>query len=79
MAEQQISILGLALMTFIVALVGVTLAPSVAQAVGAAQGDANIDGASDVLLGLVTLMYALLVTSSVIGLVYYTMIASGLV
>ena len=53
---------------FIVILVGVTLAPTVAQEVGTAQADGNITGASSTILGLTTLFYNLGVASTSIGI-----------
>ena len=53
---------------FIVILVGTSLAPTVAQQVGAAQGDPNVTGAADTLLGLTTLFYALAIATSAIGI-----------
>lgn len=51
--------LGRLLEGFIVVLVGVNLAPSVAQQVGTAQADGNITGASDTIIGLTTLFFVL--------------------
>ena len=44
--------------------IGTSLAPTVAQNVGAAQADGNITGASDTLLGLTTLFYCLAIATS---------------
>ena len=63
---------------FIVILVGTTLAPTVAQQVGLAQGDGNITGASDTLLGLTTLFYNLSIASSAIGIAAQGLRNSGL-
>jgi hypothetical protein len=51
--------LGRLLEGFIVVLVGVNLAPSVAQQVGTAQADGNITGASSTIIGLTTLFFVL--------------------
>lgn len=56
--------LGSLIGSFIVIVVGTSLAPTVAQNVGVAQGDANITGASDTLLGLTTLFYCLAIATS---------------
>jgi xanthine/uracil permease len=53
---------------FIVILVGVTLAPTVAQQVGTAQADGNVTGASDTLVGLTTLFFSLAIATSAIGI-----------
>lgn len=53
--------------SFIVILVGTSLAPTVAQQVGTAQADGNITGASDTLLGLTTLFYCLSIATSAIA------------
>ncbi len=53
--------------SFIVILVGTSLAPTVAQQVGTAQADGNITGASDTLLGLTTLFYCLSIATAAIG------------
>lgn len=64
----EFNIIGLSLLIFIIALVGTSLAPTVAQQVGTASGSEGIDGtASETILSLTTLMYALLVALSVIA------------
>ena len=63
---------------FIVILVGVTLAPTVAQEVGKAQADGNITGASDTLLGVTTLFYNLSIASTAIGIAAQGLRNSGL-
>jgi xanthine/uracil permease len=63
---------------FIVILVGVTLAPTVAQQVGLAQLDGNITGASDTILGLTTLFYNLSIASTAIGIAAQGLRNSGL-
>lgn len=63
---------------FIVILVGVTLAPTVAQEVGTAQADGNITGASDTILGLTTLFYVLAIASTGIGIATVGLRNSGL-
>ena len=50
--------------SFIVIVVGTSLAPTVAQSVGSAQSDSNVTGASDTLLGLTTLFYCLSIATS---------------
>ena len=51
--------LGRLLEGFVVILVGVNLAPSVANQVQAAQDNTNITGASSTIIGLTTLFFAL--------------------
>ncbi len=53
---------------FITILVGVTLVPPVADEVWTAQNNSNITGASNTVLGLTTLFFALAVTSVGIGI-----------
>jgi xanthine/uracil permease len=59
---------------FVVILVGVTLAPTVANEVRAARGNAstigsdNITGAANTILGLTTLFYCLAIASAGIGI-----------
>lgn len=53
---------------FIVILVGVTLAPTVANEVQGAEDNANITGASQTIIGLTTLFYCLAVASAGIGI-----------
>ena len=57
---------------FIVILVGVTLAPTVAQQVGisrgASDGSTNITGAAYTIIGLVTLFYCLAIATTGIGI-----------
>ena len=53
---------------FIVILVGTALLPTVAQQVGTAQADGNVTGASDTLVGLTTLFFALAIATSAIGI-----------
>lgn len=53
---------------FIVILVGVTLAPTVANQVAGAQANANITGASNTIIGLTTLFFCLAVASTGIGI-----------
>jgi len=50
--------------SFIIVVVGTSLAPTVAQNVGIAQADGNITGAADTLLGLTTLFYCLAIATS---------------
>jgi len=63
---------------FIVILVGVTLAPTVAQEVGTAQADGNITGASSTILGLTTLFYNLSIAATAIGVASQGLRNSGL-
>ena len=63
---------------FIVILVGVTLAPTIANEVQGAQDDGNITGASDTIIGLTTLFYCLSVTSVAIGITVVGLRNSGL-
>ena len=63
---------------FIVILVGVTLAPTVANEVAGAQANANITGASNTIVGLTTLFYCLAVASTGIGIATVGLRQSGL-
>ena len=63
---------------FIVILVGVTLAPTVANEVKGAQNNGNITGASDTIIGLTTLFYALAIASAAIGIATVGLRNSGL-
>lgn len=70
---------------FIVILVGVVLAPSVANEVRGARGNAtgiglgtNITGAANTILGLTTLFYALAVASAGIGIATLGLRQAGL-
>lgn len=71
---------------FIVILVGVTLAPTVASAVAGAQGQngtgievgSNVTGASSTILGLTTLFYNLSIASAAIGIAAQGLRNSGL-
>lgn len=63
---------------FIVILVGVTLAPTVANEVQGAQNNANITGASNTIMGLTTLFYVLAVASTGIGIATIGLRNSGL-
>lgn len=53
---------------FIVILVGVTLAPTVANNVASAQANGNITGASNTVIGLTTLFFNLSIATSAIGI-----------
>ena len=63
---------------FIIAIVGTTLAPTVAQQVGIAQGEPNITGASSTMLGLCTLFYCLSIATSSIAVASIGLYNSGL-
>jgi len=63
---------------FIVILVGVTLAPTVANEVAGAQDNGNITGASNTILGLTTLFYNLSIASTSIGIAAQGLRNSGL-
>ena len=70
---------------FIVILIGVTLAPTVANEVRGAQGNStaiglgtNITGAANTILGLTTLFYCLAVASAGIGIATIGLRNSGL-
>lgn len=63
---------------FIVILVGVTLAPTVADEVAGAQANTNITGASSTILGLTTLFYCLSIASTAIGIATMGLRNSGL-
>ena len=63
---------------FIVILVGVTLAPTVANEVQAAEDNSNITGASQTIIGLTTLFYCLAIASAGIGIATVGLRNSGL-
>ena len=63
---------------FIVILVGVTLAPTVANEVQGAEDTANITGAAQTIIGLTTLFYCLAIASSAIGIATVGLRNSGL-
>jgi xanthine/uracil permease len=63
---------------FIVILVGVTLAPTVANQVQTSQDNNNITGASSTIIGLTTLFYCLAVASVGIGIATVGLRNSGL-
>ncbi len=72
-------ILGNIIGGFIVILVGTALLPTVAQQVGTAQADGNVTGASDTLVGLTTLFFALAIATSAIGIAAQGLRNSGLI
>jgi len=63
---------------FIVILVGVTLAPTVADQVAGATASGNITGASATILGLTTLFYNLAIMAAAIGIATVGLRNSGL-
>lgn len=63
---------------FIVVVVGTSLLPTVAQQVGLAQADGNITGATDTIVGLTTLFFALGVATSGIAIAAQGLRAAGL-
>ena len=63
---------------FIVILVGVTLAPTVANEVQGAQDNANITGAASTIIGLTTLFFCLAIASTGIGIATVGLRQSGL-
>jgi xanthine/uracil permease len=63
---------------FIVILVGVTLAPTVATEVQGAEDNANITGSEETIIGLTTLFYCLAVASTGIGIATMGLRNSGL-
>ena len=70
---------------FIVILIGVTLAPTVANEIRGAQGNSsgigqgtNVTGASSTILGLTTLFYCLSVAAAGIGIATIGLRNSGL-
>jgi len=71
--------LGLIIGGFIVILVGTSLLPTVANQVGIAQNDANVTGASDTLIGLTTLFFALTIATSAIGIAAIGLRNSGMI
>lgn len=63
---------------FIVILVGVTLAPTVANEVAGAKNNNNITGAPNTIIGLTTLFYCLAIASTGIGIATVGLKNSGL-
>lgn len=63
---------------FIVILVGVTLAPTIANEVQGAKDNNNISGASSTILGLTTLFYNLSIAATAIGIAAQGLRNSGL-
>jgi hypothetical protein len=63
---------------FIVVVVGTSLLPTVAQQVGLAQADGNVTGASDTIVGLTTLFFALGIATSGIAIAAQGLRAAGL-
>jgi len=63
---------------FIVILVGVTLAPTVSDAVKLAQNSNNITGAADTVIGLTTLFFCLSIAGAAIGIATVGLRNSGL-
>jgi xanthine/uracil permease len=63
---------------FIVILVGVTLAPTVANEVQGAEDNNNITGAAQTIVGLTTLFYCLAIASAGIGIATVGLRNSGL-
>lgn len=59
-------------------LVGVTLAPTVADEVATAEANGNITGAEQTIIGLTTLFYCLAVASTGIGIATAGLRNSGL-
>jgi hypothetical protein len=55
------------------------LLPTVAQQVGTAQADGNVTGASDTLVGLTTLFFALAIATSAIGIAAQGLRSAGLI
>lgn len=64
---------------FIIILVGTALLPTVAQQVGTAQAEGNVTGASDTLVGLTTMFYALAIATGAIGVAAQGLVNAGLV
>ncbi len=63
---------------FIVILVGVTLAPTIANEVQIAQDADNITGASSTIVGLTTLFFCLAIATAAIGIATLGLRNSGL-
>ena len=55
-----------------------SLLPTVAQQVGTAQADGNVTGASDTLIGLTTLFYALSIATAAIAIASVGLRNSGM-
>lgn len=71
--------LGLIIAGFMIMIIGVTLLPLIAQQTFLAQNDSNVTGASDVLLGLNTLFFALVVCVSGLGVAVAGLRNSGMI
>ena len=63
---------------FIIVLVGTSLLPTVADQVAGAQANGNVTGASDTLVGLTTLFFALAIATSAIGIAAQGLRNSGM-
>lgn len=74
----RVKILGNLIGGFIVVVVGVNLLPTVAQQVGLAQADGNVTGATDTIVGLTTLFFALGVATAGIAIAAQGLRAAGL-
>lgn len=75
----EISYIGLFLMIFFIAVVGVSLVQPVAQQVGTASSSEGIDGtASATIIDLSTLMFIILIVGSLAGIVIFAMQLIGM-
>lgn len=64
---------------FIIILVGTSLLPTVAQQVATAQADGNVTGASDTIVGLMTLFFSLSIAVAAIAVAGAGLYQSGLI
>jgi len=63
---------------FVVILIGVNLLPTVANEVAGAQGNENVTGATDTIIGLTPLFFALGILSAGIALTAQGLRAAGM-
>jgi len=63
---------------FVVILIGVNLLPTVANEVAGAQGNTNVTGATDTIIGLTPLFFALGILSAGIALTAQGLRAAGM-
>lgn len=74
----DVSYAGMVILAFVVITIGVGLAPAVAQQVAVAQGTSGMDSASQAMLGIVLIMYAILVMGSAFLPMYVILVMTGI-
>jgi xanthine/uracil permease len=75
---EKIKMLGNLIGGFVVILIGVNLLPTVANEVKGSQDNANVTGATDTIIGLVPLFFALGILSAGIALTAQGLRAAGM-